>query len=287
MTHLEKSLLEGLRQKGYVAGRNLVIVRRNAEGSGMRRLRAAADELAALKLDAVLTTCSPSTQAMRQATRTLPLVMAGVSDPVGQGFVDSLRHPGGNVTGVAARWEELAPKMLQLAREVVPNASRVAVFLSADNPWHDILLEKMRGAARALHVRLAPITLGPRSDLEATFADLAKQGTDLLIVLPDDPMLTSLRKRIAALALARRMPSLFGVPEAVEDGGLMSYGEPLGQAYFRAAHYLDRIAKGARPADLPVDTADRFDLIVNAGTARALKIAIPQSILLRADRVIE
>jgi putative ABC transport system substrate-binding protein len=283
---LQQSLLDALRQRGYVEGRNLVFERRNAEGDP-GRVPTLASELADLKLDVIVTTCTPTTRATYKAVRSVPLVMAGVADPVGQGLIASYQRPGGNITGVASRFEEVAPKMLELLHDAVPKASPVAVLLNPRNAVHKTLLAHLETAAQSLKVRLMPSDVGLTSNFPALFEGLVRQGTASVMVLPDDPVLLHLRRRIVEQAAKHRLPSFFGVREAVEDGGLMSYGESLREAYARAGYYVDRIARGARPADLPVDQAIRFDLVVNERTARELGLTIPASVLARADFVIE
>lgn len=282
----EQSLIEGLRQRGYVEGRNLVLERRHADGR-TERMPQIADELAALKLDVIVTTCTPSTRLMHKATRTTPLVMAAVSDPVGQGLIASYRRPGGNITGLASQFEEVAAKMLELLQAAVPKASPVAVFFKSTNPVHKSFLREMETAAGRLKIRLLPVEITLRTDIRAAFDGMARQGVASVLVLPDDPSLTHLRRRIIEMTVKHRLPSFFGVREAVEDGGLMSYGESMSQSYFRAASYVDKIVKGANPAELPVERPTRFELVISQKTAKALGLTIPQSLLLRADRVIE
>jgi putative ABC transport system substrate-binding protein len=281
-----RMLLEGLRERGYVEGRNLVFERRHAEGQG-ERMPAIANELLALELDAIVTTCTPSTLLMHGKTRTTPLVMAAVSDPVGQRLIASYALPGGNITGLASQFEDIAAKMLELFRDAVPKASHIAVLFNSGNPVHKIFLREMEVAAHPIKVRLSPVAIGVKTDIAATFDGMAAQGVNGVLVLPDDPLLTNLRRRFVEMAARHQLPSFFGLREAVEDGGLMSYGENFGQTYFRAAYYVDKVVKGARPAELPVEQPARFELAVNQKTARALGITIPQSILLRADLIIE
>lgn len=284
--HLRQTLIEALRERGYVEGRNLQLVRGYAEGrpAGVSEI---ANEFAALNLDMVVTTCTPTTNAMRKATQTTALVMAAASDPVGQGLIASYRRPGGNITGVASQFEDVAAKMLQLLVEAVPKASPVAVAFNPRNPVHRVFLKEMEASAQALKVSVVPVEIGRADDIAARLDGPASQRFASLMVLPDDPFLTHLRRQLVAVAAKQRMPSFFGINEAVEDGGLMSYGQPLSDAYSRAAYYVDKIAKGAKPAELPVEQPTRFLLVVNKKTARTLGLAIPQSVLLRADRVIE
>lgn len=279
-------LLDGLRERGYVEGRNLVFERRHAEGRS-ERMPAIADELLALKLDVIVTTCTPSTRLMFSRTQSLPLVMASVSDPVGQKLIASYARPGGNITGLASQFEDIAGKMLGLFHEAVPAVSHVAVLFNAANPVHKVFLREIEAAAVPLGLRVSPAAIGVQTDLAPLFDGLSASGANGVLALPDDPMLTNRRRQVVAMAARHGLPSFFGLSEAVDDGGLMSYGENMGQTYFRAAHYIDKVVKGARPAEVPVEQPTRFELVVNQRTARALNLTIPRSILLRADRVIE
>ncbi len=282
----EQSLVAGLRERGYVQGKNLVLERRYADGQPVR-VGEIAGELAALDLDAIVTTCTPTTAAMRKVTRTTPLVMASVSDPVGQGFIESYAHPGGNVTGLATQFEDVAGKMLELFIEAVPAASPVAVLFNPGNPVHRHFLRDLEVAANPLDARLLPVGFGLQTDLASMFESMASQGAASLMVLPDDTLLGHFRRELVAMSRVRRLPSFFGARDAVEEGGLMSYGESARRTYSRVAYYLDRIAEGASPANLPVEQPTRFELTVNLKTARDLGLTLPQAILLRADRLIE
>ena len=279
-------LLDGLRERGYVEGKNLVFVRRHAEGRN-ERMPEIADELLALKLDLIVTTCTPSTRLMHSRTHSIPLIMASVSDPVGQKLIANYARPGGNITGLASQFEDIAGKMLALFREAVPRASHVAVLFNAGNPVHKIFLREMDAASSPVNVRLSPVAIGATTDIAATFDEMVVRGVNGVLVLPDDPMLTNHRRRFIEMAAKHALPSFFGLSEAVDDGGLMSYGENFGRTYFRAALYVDKVLKGADPAELPVEQPTRFELVVNQRTARTLGLAIPRSVLLRADRVIE
>jgi putative ABC transport system substrate-binding protein len=279
-------LLEGLREHGYVEGKNLLFERRHAEGQG-ERMPAIADELIALKLDAIVTTCTPSTRLMYSRTHSVPLIMAAVSDPVGQKLIASLARPGGNITGLASQFEDIAGKMLALFREAVPRTSHVAVLFNETNPVHTIFLREIQAAALPIDVRLSPVAISAKTDIAATADEMVARGVNGVLALPDDPMLTNRRRLIVEMATKRGLPSFFGMAEAVDDGGLMSYGENFGKTYFRAAHYVDKVLKGASPAELPVEQPTRFELVVNQKTARSLGLVLPRSILLRADRVID
>lgn len=278
-------LLDGLRERGYVEGRNLVFERRHAEGDA-GRMPEIADELLSLKLDVIVTTCTPSTRLMHSRTRTTPLVMAAVSDPVGQNLIASYARPGGNITGLASQFEDIAGKMLALFHEAVPSAMQMAVLFNAGNPVHQVFLREMQAAAVSINVRLRQMAVGAKTDMPALFNDMVAVGMSGVLVLPDDPMLTNRRRQVIESAMKHRLPSCFGISEAVEDGALMSYGENFGKTYFRAAHYVDKVLRGGKPAELPVEQPTRFELVVNQRTARTLGLTIQRSVLLRADRVI-
>lgn len=282
----EASLIEGLRERGYIEGRNLELVRRYADGQPAR-VRQIADELAGLGLDAVVTTCTPTTRVMHKTTQATPLVMAAVSDPVGAGLIASYGRPGGNITGLATQFEDLVGKMLELFVEAVPDASPVAVLHNAHNPVHRRFLQELASAAVPLKVRLLPLEVGLQADIGAKVGAAAQQGAKSVLALPDDTLVAHFRRSIIRVAAQQRMPSFFGYREAVEDGALMSYGESRGRSYYRVAYYLDRLAKGAQPGELPVERPTRFELVVNLKTAQTLGLAVPRSILLRADHVIE
>lgn len=279
-------LLDGLRERGYVEGKNLVFVRRHAEGRG-ERMPEIADELLALKLDLIVTTCTPSTRLMSSRTHSTPLIMASVSDPVGQRLIATYARPGGNITGLASQFEDIAAKMLALFREAVPRLSHVAVLFNADNPVHDVFLREIAAAAAPMGVRSSPVAVRATTDIAATFNEMVVRGVNGVLALPDDPLLTNRRRHIVEMATRHALPSFFGLSEAVDDGGLMSYGENFGRTYFRAALYVDKVLKGADPAELPVEQPTRFELVVNQKTARTLGLTISRSVLLRADRVID
>lgn len=279
-------LLDGLRERGYVEGKNLVFERRHAEGHG-DRMPGIADELIALKLDLIVTTCTPSTRLMHSKTTSLPLVMASVSDPVGQNLIASYARPGGNITGLASQFEDIAGKMLELFREAVPKVSHVGVLFNAKNPVHQVFLRELDTASAPINVRLHLMAIAATTDLAAVFDDMTLRGVNGVLALPDDPMLTNRRRQVIELATKHRLPSFFGLSEAVEEGALMSYGENLGKTYFRAAHYVDKVLKGANPAELPVEQPTRFELVVNQKTARTLGLTVPRSVVLRADRLVE
>lgn len=284
--HLERSLTEALREQGYVEGRNLVIERRYADGDSSR-LRELARELEALKLDAVVTTCTPSTQLMKAETATTPIVMASVSDPVGQGLIASLARPGNNITGTSSQVEDILPKMIQYFAAVLPKRTTVAVLAHSRNQVHARLWEQLLETGAAAGLKLARYEVGNAKEIEGAIDKAASDGAGALFVLPDHPQFLDLRARIIGATGKHRLPSFFWAREFVEAGGLMSYGENLSGAFQRTAGYVSRIMRGAKPAELPVAQPTTFELVINLKTARTLGVTIPQTILARADRVIE
>jgi len=284
--HLYRSLIEGLRKQGYIEGRNLIVERRYADAH-FERVAVIAKELADLKLDAILTTCTPTTRAMRAVSRGTPLVMAAVSDPVGQGLISSYSHPGGNITGTASQFEDLMAKMFGQFREAVPEVASMAVIHNPKNPVHKGFLEHIEATARPMNVTLTPFSISRPDDVVPAFDGIRRGGMGAVLVLPDDPVLFNMRRRIVEQLTAHRLPSFFGIREAVEEGGLMSYGESLRHSYFRTAYYLDRIAKGVKPEELPVEQPTKFELIINLKTAQALGLTVPNTLLAAADEIVE
>ena len=286
--HLLQAFLAGMREQGYVEGRNLIIERRFAEGSA-DRLREGASALAALELDAIISTCSPSTSAVKQATAGsgTPVVMAVVSDPVGQGLVASLARPGGNITGRSSQGEDTLPKMFDLFSAVLPKDATIGVLYNVDNPAHPLLWERAQTAGRALDLKLVRIDVAGSKDFAAAFDTLAQQHLAALLVLPDDNMTMNARARLVELAARQRMPAFYGPREFVDQGGLMSYGENYASGYRGAAVYVGKVLAGAKPAALPVEQPTRFEFVVNLGAAKALGLTMPPSLLLRADDVVQ
>jgi len=285
-THLDQSLIQGLREKGYVEGANLIIEWRYANGD-RDRVPQVAKDLAGMKLDVVVTTCTPTTRAMAAADPKTPIVMAGVSDPVGQGFIASYRHPGGKITGTASQFEDVAAKMFQLLHEAAPNAGSIAVLFNPRNPVHKVFLGEIEAANRLLGLKLATYPITQLDHIDSAFDGMQSVGAHAVMVLPDDSYLFNLRRRIIERLAAAKLPSMFGIREAAEDGGLMSYGESLSRSHFRAAYFVDRIVSGATPADLPVEEPTKLELVINLRTAKTLGLTMPPSLLARADDVIE
>ena len=242
------------------------------------------EELVRLKVDVILASAGPAALAARKATTSVPVVFVGVVDPVGLGLVPSLGRPGGNLTGLATTSEDFAGKRLELLKVLVPRLKRVAVPWHPTNPSNRIQLKGAQAAARTLGVRLEPVSILGPNDFDS--AGKAVRGADGLLFL-ESPLFTTYRARLAELAGKSRLPAIYGQREYVEAGGLMSYGTQFHDLYRRAALHVDKILKGAKPADLPVEQPTKFELVINLKTARALGLTIPPSLLARADQVIE
>ncbi len=286
--HLPEAFRQGLRDLRYVDGQNLVIEYRDAEGK-LERLPALAAELVALKVDVILAAGEPHALAAKQATRTLPIVFVFAPDPVTSGLVTSLARPGGNVTGLSALTPELVGKRLELLTQVVPGVSRVAVLwqpgASGERTEKDVL-KGAEVAARVLGVRLQFVEARGPADIDGAFLDMTRARAGALTVL-STPMFIIERRRLVDLAAKNRLPALYPTRESVDAGGLMSYGPSLADSFRRAATYVDKILKGAKPGDLPVEQPTKFELVINLKTAKALGLTIPPSLLQRADQVIE
>jgi putative ABC transport system substrate-binding protein len=278
-------LFDGLRELGYVEGRNLIVERRYAEGHADRFPEFAA-EMVRLKVDVIIVVTTPAALAAKKATTTIPIVHPAAIDPVGTGLIASLAHPGGNVTGLSVLNAELSAKRLEVLKEVVPGLSRGALLWNAANPANTLAWKESEGAARALGVALQSQEVRDPKDFEGAFAMMAQQRPDVLLVL-QDALTLEYRKEIIAFALQMRLPSMFVGKEWVVEGGLMSYGDRLPERYRRAADLVDRILKGEKPADLPVEQPTKFELVINLKTAKAIELAIPPALLARADEVIE
>jgi ABC-type uncharacterized transport system substrate-binding protein len=274
---------QALRELGYGEGKNIVIGWRSADGK-LERQGELAVELVRLKVDVIVTSGPTMTHAAKEATATIPAVMAFDSDPVGSGFVASLARPGGNITGLSALSPELSGKQLQLLKEVVPRLSRVAVFANSNEPANPKTLKEIELAAAGFGVQLQPLdVLGPK-DIETAFRAATKARADALIALAS-PVLSDRRRQIADLALKRRLPAIYFRPDFVEAGGLMSYATSFTDLSRRAATYVDKILKGTNPADLPVEQPTKFELVINLKTAKQIGLTIPPDVLARADRV--
>jgi ABC-type uncharacterized transport system substrate-binding protein len=286
--HLKEAFRQGLRDLGYVEGRNVVIEYRDAEGK-LERLPALAAELVALKVDVIVASGTPAALATKQATRTLPIVFTAVADPVTSRLVTSLAQPGGNVTGVSVLAPELVGKCLEQLKQVIPAVSRVAVL------WHPgamgertdkDMVKRIEVAAQALEVRLQFLEARGPADFDRAFSEMTRARADALTVLTSS-MLFGERRRLVDLAAKNRLPAVYPWREGVDAGGLMAYGPDLADLLRRAATYVDKILKGAKPGDLPVEQPTKFELVINLKTAKALGLTIPSSLLQRADQVIE
>jgi putative ABC transport system substrate-binding protein len=283
---LTRAFDEGLRELGYVEGRNLVVERRFAWGK-QERLPELAAELVRLRVEVIVTGGNPVIGAVKQATSTIPIVMGASRDPVGAGFIASLARPGGNITGLTNDTGlEIVGKYLELLKEVVPNASRVALLLNPIPPGAANYRKATEIAARDLGTSLQVVEARGRDELVGAFEAMARERVDGVVV-QSDPVFFTARKQVVDLATRHRLPAVFHAREFVEIGGLMSYGGSLDYQFRRAAAYVDRILKGARPGDLAVEQSAKIDLVINGRTAKTLGLTIPKQLLLRADRVIE
>ena len=276
---------QGLRELGYVEGKNIVIESRYAEGK-LDRLPALAAELVRLKVDVIVTGGPPPTRAAKEATSMILIVMTFDPDPVGSGFVASLGRPGGNVTGLSTLSPELSGKQLELLKETVTKLSRVAVLGNSTSPGNAQVLREMELAASALTVKLQYLDVLSPKDIETVFRAASKGRSEAVLVLPS-PVLTSQRTQIVGLAVKSRLPAIYHEPRYVEAGGLMSYGVSLLNLDWRAATYVDKILKGAKPGDLPVEQPTKFEFIINLKAAKQIGLTIPPNVLARADRVIK
>lgn len=276
----------GLREHGYVDGQNIVIEYRFS-GDNDERLTSLAAELVALKVRLILASGTPASFAARDATKAIPIVMGGLAaDPVETGLVTSLARPGGNVTGMTMMSADLSAKRLELLKSTVPGLTRVAVFWNPANPAYGPVLRELRAGAQTLGLDLQVLEVRAPSDFEGALVAATKQRAGALLA-PGDPLVDNRLKMVADLALKYRLPALMDIKEFVEAGGLLSLGLDLVDSYRRAAGHVDKILKGASPAELPMEQPTTFELAVNVNTARRLGLTIPQSILLRATRVIE
>jgi ABC-type uncharacterized transport system substrate-binding protein len=280
-----KLFREGLRELGYVEGKNIIIEWRFAEEK-LGSEPALAAELMRLKVDIIVTSGAGATRAAKEATSTIPIVMSQDPDPVGNGFVASLARPGGNITGLSSVGADLAGKRLELLREVLPKLSRVAVFGTSINPGNVPALRETELAAAAFKVQLQFLDIVDAKDIETAFRAAGSGHADAVLVL-NSPVSSSRRKEIAAFAVKSRLPAFYNRSEYVEDGGLMSYGVSFADLAHRAATYVDKILKGAKPAELPVEQPKKFEFIINLNAAKQIGLTIPPNVLARADKVIK
>lgn len=276
---------EGLRELGYVEGKNIIIEYQWAEGN-YARLPALIAELLARNVEVIVTAGTPASLAVKKATTSVPLVMVAVGDPVASGLVPSITRPGGNITGLTSIGDELDGKRLELLREVVPNLFRVAALINLGNASHKKAFEHLRAAGAAAQIKVLFLDVRTAEQLDGAFALAVKERSQALMVLADRVFLAN-RARIVEFAVQRRLPSVHAYRELVEEGGLMSFGPSYAGIHRRAAHYVDRILKGTKPGDLPVEGPMTFDLILNLKAAKALGLTMPPSVMLRANQVIE
>ena len=282
----EAVLREELRRLGYTEGQNLVIEYRTADAR-FERLPALAEELVGLKVDVIVTVVTQASLAAKKATTSIPVVMVGVDDPVRAGLVTSLARPGGNVTGTSTSSTDVIGKQLELLREVRPNASRMGLLWNPANPmFQKRSVDAAKAAAAKLKIRLQIAEARATEDFDRALTTIAGQGAEALLILAD-PLFTPNAGQLAELTVKHRLPAVSGPREMAEQGLLMTYGPSFAESYRRAASYVDRILKGARPADLPVEQGAKFDLVINAKSARALGVPLPNALVMRADHLVQ
>jgi len=278
-------LFRGLEELGYKEGRNLIVEHRYAEGH-VERFQEFANELVRLNVDLIVVVTTPAGQAAKKATSTIPIVHPAAIDPVGTGLVASLAHPGGNLTGLSVLNAEMSAKRLEVLKEVVPGLTRAALLWNSANPANSLARKESENAARALGVTLSSQEVREPKDFEHAFEAMTQNPPEVLLVL-QDALTLEYRKEIITFTLKNRLPSMFVGKEWVTEGGLMSYGDRLPERYRRAADLVDRILKGEKPADLPIEQPTRFELVINLRTAQAINLKISPVLLARADEVIE
>jgi putative tryptophan/tyrosine transport system substrate-binding protein len=282
----EEAFIQGLRDLGWVAGQSISIEYRWAAGN-VDRLPTLAEELVRLKVDVIVAGATPVIQAAKNATSTIPIVMPSAADPVGMGLVASLARPGGNVTGMSAIMPELAGKRLELLREIVPKLSRVAFLAYGPGPGHRLFVKEAQDAAQSFRMRFQSLVLRGPEEIEGAFSAIAKEGSGALIIQPVLISPLGHGTRITELALKHRVPTVSDGFGFAETGGLMFYGPDTATMHRRAAIYVDKILKGAKPGDLPVEQPTKFELVINLNTAKQIGLTIPPNVLARADRVIK
>ena len=279
----EGAFQEGLRRLGYVEGQSITIEYRYAE-ERLDRLPDLVAELVHSKVDVIVAVSTPAIEAAKNATKTIPIIMAGVSDPVGTGFVASLARPGGNVTGLSLQSPELSGKRLELLKEIIPKLSRVAFLVHRQDPGHRLFVKEAQDAGQSLGMRIQPLEAAGFEEIKGAFPAMVRERIGGLIVQPIFVGTHGLR--IADLAARNRLPTISDPTEFADAGGLMSYGPSRSALWHRAATYVDKILKGTKPADIPVEQPTKFEFVINLKTAKQIGVMIPQSVLYRADKVI-
>jgi putative ABC transport system substrate-binding protein len=279
-----EALRTGLRDLGYIEGKNIAIAVRSAESAD--RLPQAAAELVRLNVDVIFATSSTEVEAARRATKTIPIVFATHADPVGVGHVTSLARPGGNITGLSMILTELVAKELEIMKRALPRVTRIGVLLTSTAPSHGPAMQALDAAAQSLGLQVLPVSVRAPEDLEAAFALMARERVNGFLAVAS-PLTRSQRALLAELSLKYRLAGMFGTKENVEAGGLMSYAPDLVDLTRRAATYIDKILRRVKPAELPVEQASKYELVINLRTAKALGITIPRSVLMQADQLIE
>ena len=283
--HYMGAFVRGLRDLGYVEGKNFAIEWRFADGN-YQRLPVLAGELISMNVDVLMTGGTAANSALQKATTTIPIVNATMSDPVGNGFAKSLTHPGGNITGLALATTDMSPKHVELLRLIVPKLTSLGVLVNLGNSAHPAVAKSITTNAQRLGIKVRILDARNADGLTRNFSIMKQERTEAVIAVVD-AFFISQRREIAELALKNNLPSMFSAQEHVEAGGLMSYGQNLADLYRRAAAYVDKIFKGAKPGNLPIEQPAVFSLTINSKTAKALGLEIPQELLLRADKVIE
>jgi len=278
-------LFNTLSELGWIEGQNIAIARRYAENR-LERLPELAAELVHLNVEVIVATGTLGPLAAKRATSTIPIVMTAAGDPLGSGLIANLAHPGGNVTGLSLMVPDIAGKRLELLKEMLPRLVRVAVIWNAGNPYPAIVFKEIQAAAQGLGIEVQSLEVRSPDDFNGAFEKARRQRPDALLDV-EDPLTNSLQKRIIEFAAAEQLPSLHGIGEEVEAGALISYGASIPDLFRRAAGYVDRILKGAKPGELPVEQPTKFELVINVKTAKALGLDVPPVLLARADKVIE
>ena len=283
--HLRAAFIQGMRDLGWLEGKNVEYRFVYADGD-MNRVDALASELIRQKVDVIVVGNATTARALQRATKTIPIVMGSVANAVGAGLVASLAKPGGNITGITTQQEEVLGKLIGILHEVTPGARRIAILLNESNPPHAVYWDAAQSACAALDLIALRVVASVPAQLGAAVGEIVRQRSQAVVVVPD-PIYVSERVKLQALMQTTRLPVAYGFREHVVAGGLLSYGADLAATFRNAAKYVDKILKGAKPADLPVEQPTKFELIINLKTAKALGLTIPQAMLLRADEVIQ